>query len=375
LRGYLLNLTYSSGITYKSNFTTSTSFNYPNLSSGDFYFNVCAVNYAGMKMCANEESSADFTPPTIRAYPNATVMTKLPILHAWTNEPAICKHNSTQFTYTNSTYHESRIQKQDGSYVFQITCTDSSGNSASKALSFTIDSSTDPDNFTFASLKAYENTFTKMRIVLKEGSALINGQDPDEFEFFIDGVSTPISVFGNGDGSYNISFIMPKIGTYTMNLTVGDLRHGSTLTSKEFKFSGLYYDASATPANTKHISYHDSATRIGMASDSDINILGLQKNGRINVSGIKAGDNLFIFNTKRANTFLSSEKNLEADFMEMMNPAFSYVLSSTFYNRIIFDPDFDVKVNSSKLGRGKYSYFLATRKSSSGTKEVIMDEK
>lgn len=374
LRIYLLNLTYANGSNYRINYTTGLSFTYPNLSSGGFELNVCAVNYAGLRSCSNEETLADFTPPTIWAYPNVTSADTIVKIKAMTDEQAVCSLNSTEFRYTNTTYHEMMLELFDQDYAYIIKCTDMSGNSAFKALSFAIDRFAYPDEIIYSNAESFENTISTFTVEIRSSGEPVSNVYQSAFSMNIGESSYPFFIFDNGNGKYNISYMTPSEGVYDVFFSVNGVEANFNLTSKSLKLSGIYEDALVVPTNTKHISFHDSETRTGMATDSEVSYIGSEQNGKINASGISVLDSLFIFNTKKTKNFANSEKYLEEGFLDRMTPSFSYVISDINFIRMIIDPAYKIKSNSSDKGTGKYSYFLERRTSREGMKEVFIDE-
>jgi len=59
-------------------------------------------------------------------------------------------------------------------------------------------------------------TFDKFGNKVKDGGAPING------EVITNGVSTPVKVVDNGDGTYTVDYKINKIGNHTLNIKVGD---------------------------------------------------------------------------------------------------------------------------------------------------------
>jgi hypothetical protein len=332
------------------------------------------VNYAGLKTCSGEDTVTDFTPPLIDAYPNVTVISRNPVIKVWTDETAVCRLNATIFEYTNTTYHEFKTGLDDGNYGYVITCTDESGNSATESFTLSVDTSIIIDDFSYGNFESFEKIITGFSVDVTEGGNPVSGININEFELSIDGASILISVYDIGDGKYNISYLAPDAGTYPASLTIGQLNNNFTIISKDLNVFGIYYDPMLDPTNTRHISFYNSGTRIGIATDSDVNLIGMEQPGIINVSEVDSEDNIFIFNTRINKNFLGSEKHLEEGFIGKMNPAFGYVLSDTYFISLILNPGYDIKSNSSDKMNGKYSYFMENRISRSGKKEVIMYE-
>lgn len=336
---YRINLTTSLGTFVKSFNQTdisNRSHTFSLLTSGDFNATVGAMNGAGIWMWSNGESSeVDITEPEIYLSQNVPVASNYPIIMAWTNEPAACIYNGTEFKYTNTTYHESKLAyRNDGYYSYLITCTDNYGNFANAILNLSIDGTLTANLIEADSeMSAYEKLISTFQVSFKDTAPLITGWN-QEIEFNLDGEPYPFDIFDNGNGYYNISFVAPKAGSYVLQVGTGYDTIELNLTSKELGLVARYQDSYITsqPDNEKHITSFILDRTIGLANDDDeTDIRNYQTSvGIINLSS-DAKSNIFIINTKKGSLIQDRDSRLDkAKFITLINPSFGYPINEDY---------------------------------------------
>lgn len=326
---YMINLTNG-----ESNITTDKSFTFYDLPTGDYQAIVGALNGVGLWRWSDErEIATDFDPPEIIALPNRTVASANPVLKVWTNEFAACFYDSNEFKYTNTTYHETRLQyHNNGHYNYDIKCTDSSGNSAIQPVNFTVNILSPNVTYGPNYIQTYENMPTTLTVHVNQSSIELAGLT--NFSVFIDGSEVKSSVFGRGNGLYNVSFIAPSEGSYNLKISVVSSELIATLEVNKIVFSVLYEDSSiiSPPNKTKYITYYQASKTIGLASDINLENYAPQV-GELNISGIDVNSDIYIFNTKPTAN-IKDKNNLQS---------FGYLYNKNPPIRFILDYDFPIK--------------------------------
>ena len=388
INNYRVNLTYSNGSVIDSaltNTTSTLSYTFTGLSTGDYNATVGSLNGVGIWRWSNQDGDTlDFIPPTIIATPNRTVATTSPIIKAWTDETAVCTYNSSsseiEFIYTNTTYHETRITGlSNGPYRYRITCTDLSGNSGSVEINFTIDTAKGTDTITGpSSLNTYSSLLTTFSVDVQGSSSDISKIKETEI-LYINNIAQEHSFFARGDGSFNVSFIAPKnIGAYNLRLAIENYDINITLNVNSLYLEATYVDGTVSNIrSTDHIIYYQpaSARRFGLASNEHTDYLILSSSStNISASGITLGNELFIFSTKSSSLINAKEKLLyDNNFHEKINPSFGYKLDDTYlidfvlrYNR------FDIETESGNtLAKGNNNFLVRNDLNSQGEKQII----
>jgi len=387
---YQVNLTDSNGILNQTRLITDLNnrqCTFSNLSDSlDYEVNIYAFNNVGIYSSSSEVeiTGLDTTPPTVFALPNSTVVKNYPILKAWTNEQAICFYNLSneyiEFKYTNTSYHETKLSHlANNAYEYKIQCKDNSGNTAPNYLvNFDIDSSMTPETITIADFSTYENIVKSVTVKITNLSNELTGYKTDDFTLLIEGDETEFTLFDIGDSNYNLTFITPDSGSYTLTLRhiSSNVEGQATLTVNGLKFYTSYNDLNmgSSIISKTRIAFFDGTTRFGLATETNLDLSSESFNNIINFSSEHSEEN-YIFNTKKSENILSREKYLEnQDLVEQNLPSFGYDMSNNYMiNFIISSNDFNINSTAEKLSPGKYLYLVKLRKNA-GKKEVFFDD-
>ena len=329
---------------------------FTNLSTQNYSAIIYAYNGVGMWTSTGDNQMVlDITPPVIKATPNRTVITNYPILKAWTDEQANCYYNFSnnlvKFSYTNTTYHETKLNYiSDGKYDYVISCKDVFENSAQKTINFTIRSDWRPDDIlTSGTLSAYESTLTTLSYkIVNAGGEDITGLLNQNFNLKLNTKNHPFSIFDIGNGYYNFTFDVPEYGPYVMEIELDYLDSNVvetiTLTVNKLGLNTIYEDSSfiTTSDSENHLSYFTSDTRIGLATNDDLEpgYIITNQNNKLNISGIGVKDSVMIFNTKPKISMLDRNKKINKNqFLSSVNPSFGYTINNAYFvsYKLIYD--------------------------------------
>jgi len=390
IANYNVSLFDSNNNEYNSTIVSSTTLNHTfvDVPSGSYTGKVKAKNTVGLWSIWSdeEETVSDNMPPIITATPNSTtnllVVTRSPIIRAWTNEQAVCYYNSSsgdlEFPYSNTTYHETKILNlNDQLYSYKITCIDPAGNIGEGIINFIIDSTKTPEKPIIPGNKeSYEDLLTTFTIQVQNSTDDLAGITSDRFTFTTTSQDEiEFSVFDRGTGYYNVSFYAPSIpGDYTITVRLdsdANKETSITLTVKELYLAALFEDSGINPSNTQHITL-DSVTdgKIGLASNTPNPNIGDAAN-KLNMSNIKLEDELFIFNTK-SNIKTNNIENIleQQNFLSLINPSFGYKIDDKYIiNFILRYDNFAIRSEiGSILRRGQYNTLVRNTLTSSGDK-------
>jgi hypothetical protein len=370
---YMINLTTGLGVFIRSFNQTdldNRSHTFSVNSSGDFNATVGAMNGAGIWMWSNGESSvADITPPLIYALPNRTTGPELnlyvshyPILKTWTDEDALCMHNESSswvlFEYTNTTYHETKLSYLDaGTYGYIIRCVDMYGNEDTAEILFQI-ADTVPDTFSIANQASFfEGQNANIRFKVTNTDNLVGITD---FNLLLDGEDYPFNIFDEENGYYNLSFAMPRSGTYDMSIETSNIDAAISLTSKDFGFNLLYEDQSiAMPSNKEHMTFVNQETSIGLATDDDLNMDTATTEAQyLNITNINMEKRAFIFNTNDIKYLNDRDARLKrGSLVNSINPSFGYPISEeNIIDLMLVYPTYTLVNPRESLKQGAYRY-------------------
>jgi hypothetical protein len=375
---YAINLTDESEVhiaMFNQTNINNRSHTFTGLNSYDYNATIGALNGAGIWRWSNQEALiTDFYPPEIIALPNITVIDNKPILKAWTNEIANCYYNNsgsnTKFSYSNTTYHETKLSElSDGHYTYVITCTDLSNNEATQNINFSVDTTESPENILGVSnVSGYESLVTNFQINIENNSINFTGISSSRFKIYINNEEIDASVFDLGNSKYNVSFISPTKGSYTLKVELDDNSDRTLsvpLTINELYLNAYYSDIKigGIPSTTKHITHYVNGSRLGLATDSDLNLKNyVTENQLLNITEIDITDNLFIINTKSTNTILDRERKINnGNFLSLIIPSFGYSITDKYIIDFILNYD-NYAIESyvgEELGKGKHQLLVA----------------
>ncbi|MFP4190366.1 MAG: hypothetical protein ACLFSL_05015, partial [Candidatus Woesearchaeota archaeon] len=158
--------------------------------------------------------------------PRGISVSARPLLTVRTDKVAYCTYFSPDvssisshklFDTTNLRNHESRINvDEDGTYQFEIVCTDQLGNSNSTVFSFDVDQSREPDVLTVMEGKGevYEGHISTVNFTVQDGETGLGEIHHSEFDVDIDAGgeddADDYSIADLGDGKYQVAFVTPE---------------------------------------------------------------------------------------------------------------------------------------------------------------------
>ncbi|MEM4397575.1 MAG: hypothetical protein QW757_03055, partial [Candidatus Woesearchaeota archaeon] len=281
--------------------TNEYTFDLSSFSTDDYNLTIGAINFAGLISWNYQTKYADFEPPNIIAKPNnSLVITNEPIIAVWTDEDAICYYNNSnefiEFIYTNTTYHETKLNLDYDYYIYKIKCSDMYDNSAEVLINFTITNKEVANLIINPITKLYENIISKILINLTDSSNnLLVGADVDLIK--IEGFDNKdIFVLDNLDGTYTIEFNSPKAGEYNLNLKYNALEQPLNLNFEKLylyaQFNNpLYNNPSELNKENRIIYKSDNGYIFGLASEN------IETNTNLSLN-ISINEPIFIINTK-----------------------------------------------------------------------------
>ena len=338
---YQINITnITGGTSTVYNNSNITSFQLNNTFHTNYYFKVRARNGALLWSIWSDETTivSDIIKPSMWVKPQGTITSKTPIFVVKTNEQAVCKYSNltnpsdadfTNFSYTNSTYHETRVTSNGGTY--NITCTDIYGNVNSTLITFTYTI----NNVTSAPSIATTTAFIGEIVNITLDTAENYGElDKSRVKLYINNVkSNDYNLIDEGYGNYTIILKAPPRATsYTINVTTDSSSTTTTLNVFNLTLTINYTKAGLATQNRTRIVYSDYANyTVGLATDSDIVDIQSDASKMQIKSYIK--DSGLIVVTDRIDNPARKEHYLEyGNFFNLFKPSFGYTIGQ--YNEI-----------------------------------------
>jgi len=359
---YMVNLT-EDGNPYRSEPFGSSTFEYTfdSVPSGTYNATVGAKNGVGLWRWSDQKTS-DTVPPVITVRPNSTnvySVSDTPKIKVWSNEKCVCYYNAStrnvRFKFTNTTYHETKVYPSGDRASYDITCIDLAGNIRIGKISFVKNTSKVPSIIKKENtISAHENTLVRFSLNVTENTNLLTDV---YINVLIDGEEQNASVFDEGTGIYNISFMSPKdSGSYVLRIYNPQNYTDINMNVKDVSLTASYKDAISNEEQSDHILVYKQGNRKrGLATTDDNAMLGSDSN-KINIS-IDEGESILIINTNIKNID-AMEKRFEEDILNDINPALGYALSESYILKFSLGyDDHTIRTDSyPTLGSGKHNF-------------------
>ncbi|MBI2550034.1 fibronectin type III domain-containing protein [Candidatus Woesearchaeota archaeon] len=352
-----------------------------------YYARVHSRNLAGVNSSLSSSVSTviDTTAPSITfSKPSSTgvVASQNVVLAVNTNEKAICTYNLNSapylnFTYTNSTYHETRVSANTGSNTVLVKCHDTILNENSPvSTTFDVSTTSTASSITLQSPTVFTGDVVRTDVIVTTSSSQRLGElGTGAFTVKINGGSIPASVFDNGAGNYTLVFDSPATnGTYTMGVDVGSATATATLTVRALLFTVQYVQSGISSNSGDRLIYFLAGNfSLGLATDSR-SFDKSSTSSALNLTSDARAGTAYIFVTRQSGGVERVEGLLkERKFLDSANPSFGYAIDQdTFvvftdleyddislagnktltagrYNLIIENKGFDATLNKTKL--------------------------
>ena len=347
------------------------SFNYTTNVGGTYHFRVRSVSGAGVRSLYSNQRDEfiDITPPNIsNLKPAGKIITSLPTLSLMTDKNSDCFFRDTQnghdkeFEFTGGRFHDNRLNLEDGSYEYLITCYNEFGEASSAITEFEIDSNAVPNGIFLGDehdgeFNAFSGMDLDLEVSLRLGNSPISGIRSDDFEFFIN--SNPYndySVDDLGDGKYRITFTVPsgkeefkinicyqeKLCLKGISVTIFDVMIEVILES----------NTEQTSLGERMIYTRNDYNILGFASESKDASLDILDNNNLRLKNRQGNGNNYIFFTSsdvaERTLFSKDDLLIRNEFYEDFNPLFSE--DSNEYLGIIMGLDYEnIVFSSNKL--------------------------
>ncbi|NTV24105.1 MAG: hypothetical protein HGA85_07100, partial [Nanoarchaeota archaeon] len=327
---------------------TNTEHTFTGLGTSEYNATVGAENGAGIwRWSYDEQETFDFTPPTVLALPNKTVITSSPVLKAWTDEQSVCYYTQVDtdhmFRYTNTTYHEVKVNGlADGNYTYNIICHDMSGNEGTVSITFKVSVPTEPNYLQATDITTYESVITNFNVktIADLGTNYENLTGINAWQMYIDDELADISVFDVGDGDFNVSFVAPETaGTYSLRLILDEYDINRTLVVQDLYLQTEYAEPGMSPADKEYITYvtYGGTRIVGIATNSRESQIASSAN-RLKISNIESTKDIYLFNTKSGASLQSRDSLLKEDkLLSKINPSFGYAITDNYIVNFILD--------------------------------------
>ncbi|MBI2145419.1 fibronectin type III domain-containing protein, partial [Candidatus Woesearchaeota archaeon] len=344
-------------------------------SDGTYYARVHSRNLAGVNSSWSSSVSTviDTTAPSITfSKPSSTgvVASQEVVLAVNTNEKAMCtfRENSDpykNFTFTNSTYHETRVSTGTGSRTFNVQCKDTILNTGSATLSFTVSTTSTASAVTLQSLSVFTNDVVKTDVIVTTSSSQRLGEiGSAAFSMKLNGVPTPISVFDNGAGNYTLVFDAPPVnGSYSMQVGVGAASATGTLTVQALMFTVQYAQAGVAANTGDRLIYFIAGNfSLGIAADSKT-VTTASTSSALNLTTDAKEGTAYIFVTRTSGNVERVEGLLkDKKFLDAINPSFGYAIDTETF--VVFtDLEYDdIALSGNKtLTTGRYNLIIENK--------------
>ncbi|MCP3681918.1 MAG: hypothetical protein GY861_04435 [bacterium] len=357
---------------WRGNVTNSTV----SLTTGYLYYaRVRSRNYAGVNSSwsTTATTTVDTTPPTItflKPTDGSSVVSETVTLVVMTDESAMCSLQvgagvSRNFTFTNTTYHETRVAPSSTTPTITVRCIDVVYNQATNSTRFTINTALLPSAsmITVPSKSSYTNEIVSMNVFIRTSGGTGIGDIPSsEFDLRLDGLSKGVSVADNGRGNYTITFVAPEQnGSYSMVLSsMGISSTASTLDVNNIVFTVQYLNPGLSATRNSKMIYHVADLySVGLASDSsDSDSAGTSS--QLDMISDANDGSIFIFVSKPNNDAERLEEMLQnKDFIEALSPSFGYNMKKDIYivyTQLAFE---DISLSGiERLSPGQYKLLL-----------------
>ncbi|MBN2567409.1 hypothetical protein JXB02_04980 [Candidatus Woesearchaeota archaeon] len=318
--------------------------------STDYLVEVRARNAAGLASVRGTGGNATvdtIAPRFVAVSPGGLVPVGSFTLAVITDENASCTYDGTPFVHTDDTYHEARLARADGAYLYAIRCTDPTGNVNQTTASFTVDTTQSVASVSVSAPSLFYagriNSFS-LRAENAGGiglSGLSSASSSLSLSFNGTRVAD-VSLLDHTDGDYTVSFLAPKRGGYVMDIRFAGIAQNYSVSVRSVLLTLRYSDPllpSLAPSMQGRLAYTaQPGFSFGLASDSRYVIAG-GDDASLNLSSDATSGNAYLFLTIPGPRIADKQEYLaRGDLLDQMNPSFGYLIASV--NRIWLQLDY-----------------------------------
>ncbi|MBI3051823.1 hypothetical protein HYY74_05195 [Candidatus Woesearchaeota archaeon] len=304
--------------------------------STTYYARVHSKNQAGVNSSRSDQVSTilDITAPAVTYIrPRGTVVMGSITIAVETNERATCKYAigsgaASNFTFTNTTYHETEASISNSDTI-TVTCSDSVNNQGTASSGTITVSALTPDSITMtpSTKTVFTDEPTRIDATVKSGSTNLGGLATNSFNLLLDGINQDISVTDNGQGNYSIIFRSPKTnGSRSMVARINSISSSAgTLSVEPLFFTVQFVNSSLSPITTSRITYSlISNFSIGIATQSRTAGAASSSSYGLNMTGNARDSDVMIFVTAPTSGVEKTEDLLKQQkFLDTTQPAFA----------------------------------------------------
>jgi len=378
---YQINITdLTDNISTIYNNSNSTTFKLNNTNHTNYYFKVRARNGALLWSLWSDETTivSDIIKPSMWVKPQGIITSKNPIFVVKTSEQAICKYSNktnpssadfTNFTYTNSTYHETKVYSEGDTY--NITCIDLYNNINSTLIIFSYTSNNIESSPIITTQTAFTGEIINISIDTDEDYGELK---KDRFTITLNnGKIKEYNLIDEGYGNYTIILTAPqRADTYDLNITIDSASAIDTLEVYNLTLTMNYSEPSLNPQTSSRIIYHDYANHtLGFATDSDIFDIQSDAN-KMELHSYKQ-DNSLIIVTDRIDNIKKKERYLEfGNFFNLYKPSFGYTIGQYNEINLILEYDNYIINGSEELLQGKHGLLIKNIRPDTNQKKLLI---
>lgn len=320
--------------------TTGLTYQFSNVAfvGNNYYAIITAFDNAG-NFIESLLNNDNMTPiKIISAAPNGSsvIVKDSPIIKVWTSKEGFCYANGEKFLYTNSEYHEIKLEN-DGLQTTNIVCIDSEGFKDSVNITYTVQNSAsgvvsigDIDSgYILKTITVPFNISGDIGQINKNDlNVYIN--DTEINDFSVDGI--------DNKGMYELKFTINEKGSYNLKI-----KFGVSEPTKEFIVASKTLSITNSGINTDDdtktnmiMSSYNNKT-FGIATDADV-IDKSTIGDKINITIDENGKAYIFFTKKNINPHIKNEELSEKTFDNSLN-SFGYQKSNDYIigSTIIYD--------------------------------------
>ena len=310
------------------NDTVNETFYAMNVSDGIYYAKVRAVDNVGRFSLYSDHygEEIDVTPPIISIIRPFGLVMDHPSFALMTDEYASCyyveNNSKLWFGFTNGQYHETKIRVEPNSYTYEVSCIDSVGLISSETISFEYQDDVDISDVEINTTTYFAGQIAVLQLTVTSGSSDVGEVAVDDVSIFIDDEPVDFTIHDKGKGEYDVSFVAPKQGTYSLQVSAGSASDEIDIEVNDISLTVTYTEIDVESNELTHLIYvGDNNSILGFASDSRIKDLG-QDEDTIYLQ-VEEMNNLYIFFTTPKADISRKEYLLEDGiFLDLINPAF-----------------------------------------------------
>jgi len=343
-----------------------TSYNITNATINKSYFATVTAKDR-VNLTRQSETILDLNAPQILfSKPNGSIRND-PILVIITDEQAICKFNGSDFGYTNSTYHETKLKNlANGVYQLNIECVDMVGYSAIHNLDFSL---TKAQQIGSLSLDVPDKIFVYDIINITMDTDLGEIRK-GEIKLYINNLRfDDFTIFDKGQGNYSLLFTIENPNTYTINVSINNLMNSSSFTINDLLLVINYSEAITTKNKTRLTFGETDSYALGIASES--RITNVKSNSTTLKLESEFDGSSYVFVTKTGRYLDQKITHLERKTFEENVQAFGYRNDEKNENKIILDYDNIIIQDITELSRGRNKLLLKNLGLNSNNKTQI----